>query len=467
MDEEGNFVVVSPFGCFKRAPPSSSSVPAVQQPTAAVRCVTTTTYCTTTVSTAVTSSSSARSAVCVAALDFAGSFPIPAHGLTPCVAGGVRHPPAKTKVIKLVSELEGALQDKDCTMAALSMQHKQDMAAMQSKYDALYQNWEGQLTQLLWLNAVVQKKDVELFDKDLAISSLEGTVSDQSSTINNLQAKFISMYYHCTNLAKDMQKKDDLLLSLKAADQAQRLLCESQKKLAKATTALLAKNKKTKLILGSHSLNYATTEPSEDVRNEMALAAARVKEEEQQLQVASIAKLSEVVDTLAKKYDRYNLLTQTNVSNTRCDPDGLPCAVHREMMGIWLYADSMEPTQEEMAMYEFHLQLQIRPPHICSPPMPKPRVNWSKLNKFQLKNLPEPDSFPIRSCPQDPAYYTTTYEKRYNHPCVGHANCGCVRCDPPFGRAKGLRTNLGVIPMPLEPVHGYVWHGNEWVIAAY
>ena len=90
------------------------------------------------------------------------------------------------------------MQDKDNTMAALSMQHKKDMAAMQSKYDALYQNWEGQLTQLLWLNSVVQKKDVELFDKDLAISSLEGTVSDQTSTINDLQAKFISMYYHCT-----------------------------------------------------------------------------------------------------------------------------------------------------------------------------------------------------------------------------------------------------------------------------
>jgi hypothetical protein len=134
-------------------------------------------------------------------------------------------------------------------------------------------------------------------------------------------------------------------------------------------------------------------------------------------------------------------------------------------MGLWLY--TTEPTVEEMVMYEFHLQLQIRPPPIYSPPMPKPRVNWSKLNKWQIKNLPEPDSFPILSCPQDPAYYNTIFEKRYTHHCVGHAQCGCVRCDPPFGRAKGLRTNLGVIPMPLEPVHGYVWHGNEWVIAAY
>ena len=47
-------------------------------------------------------------------------------------------------------------------------------------------NWEGQLDQLLWLNSVVQKKDVELFDKDMAIAALEGTMSDQASTINNL-----------------------------------------------------------------------------------------------------------------------------------------------------------------------------------------------------------------------------------------------------------------------------------------
>jgi hypothetical protein len=348
-------------------------------------------------------------AVCVTAPVFKFSGQLPAHGLTPCITGGVRIPHNQKKVLKLISTLETALEDKDKATTKLIKKHEAALSDEQRKYQALY--------------------------------------------------------FHCTNLAKDLQKKDDLLLSLKAGDQAQRLLCESQKQLAKSTAALLARNKKTKLILGNHSLSYATTEPSEEVSDEMALAAARVKEEQQQLQKASIAKLSEVVDTLAKKYERYNLLTQSNVSNTRCDPDGLPCCVPRELMVLWLY--TAEPTVEEMTMYEHHLRLQIRPPPIYSPPMPKPRVNWSKLNKFQLRNLPEPNLFPILSCPVDPAYYTTTYEKRYTHNCCGRTNCGCVRCDPPFGQAKGLRTNLGVIPMPLEPVHGYVWHDYQWVIAAY
>ena len=54
------------------------------------------------------------------------------------------------------------------------------------------------------------------------------------------------------------------------------------------------------------------------------------------------------VDTLAKKYDRYYLLSQNNVSNTRCDPDGMHCCVLRELRGLRLY--TAEPMVEEMAI---------------------------------------------------------------------------------------------------------------------
>ena len=72
------------------------------------------------------------------------------------------------------------------------------------------------------------------------------------------------------------------------------------------------------------------------------------------------------------------------------------------MMGIWLYADNMELTQEEIAMCEFHLQKEVRDPPIYSPNLPRPTVNWNTLNMHKRKNLPDPDIFPILSVPSDP-----------------------------------------------------------------
>lgn len=361
----------------------------------------------------VTSSGPARAAVVPAEVfSTVGSLKIRADGFAPCVTGPVIHPSrhhsAKSKVKKLVSTLEDALQDKEGTISKMIKKHEAALSSMQGKYTALYT--------------------------------------------------------HCTNLAQDLQRKEDKLELLQEGDKTQQVLCNNQKQLAKSTAAMLSKNKRTKFINGPYSLHYATTAPTEDVRDEMALAAAREREQNEQQEKAAIAKLLEVVDQLAKKYDRYGLYSTSNASNSGKDRD-LFSVVPKELLGIWLF--TMEPTKEELLMYEDHIRLQIRPPPIYSPPMPKPRVNWAKLNKFQLKNLPEPASFPVLSCPEDPAYYTTTYEKRYTHHCVGQVGCGCVRCDPPFGRAKGLRTNLGVIPMPTDPVHGYIWDGSEWVIAAY
>ena len=79
----------------------------------------------------------------------------------------------------------------------------------------------------------------------------------------------------------------------------------------------------------------------------MALATERIRLEKDKQEIASNSRLSDTVDLLAKKYDRYNLITETKVLNTRCHADGLPCIVPRELMGIWLLASDFEPTQEE------------------------------------------------------------------------------------------------------------------------
>ena len=92
------------------------------------------------------------------------------------------------------------------------------------------------------------------------------------------------------------------------------------------------------------------------------------------------------------------MISHSNIHNTRCAPDGLPLIVPRDMMGIWLYADTtMDPTKEEAAMYEFHLQLQVRPPPILnqdllitnsSPPSLQDILPCDQRNKT-LQNYPQ------------------------------------------------------------------------------
>ena len=36
---------------------------------------------------------------------------------------------------------------------------------------------------------------------------------------------------------------------------------------------------------------------------------------------------------------------------------------------------------------------------------PYPKIQWGKLNKWALKNLPQPELFPVHSCPEDPEFY--------------------------------------------------------------
>ena len=97
----------------------------------------------------------------------------------------------------------------------------------------------------------------------------------------------------------------------------------------------------------------------------------------------------------------------------------------------------------------YHLLCAPDPDPVFVPDL-MPQVNWSRLNKHFMKNLPTPETFRIHSCPQDPNFY-----KRHR---VG----SCV----PFGTRSVIMTNLGVVGLPSEPVHGYVWQGGEWTIHA-
>ena len=111
-------------------------------------------------------------------------------------------------------------------------------------------------------------------------------------------------------------------------------------------------------------------------------------------------------------------------------------------------------------------------------PNPCPTVNLSLVNNFLLRNLPKPTLIPIQGAPQDPHFYEGTFPQRYAyhgpyHHTPYNEGCACVLCDPPFGRMWGFKTDQGVVRIPTEPVHGYIWldgggrhPSGEWVLAA-
>merc|ERR1719318_912348 len=439
-----------------------STCPAFSRPalaSAKAAAVTTTTRCMSTATASVSRSSGQLSA----------------FKLTPCTTAGVKAPRRASREVlaemdmantKLIKELMKIGEERDITIARLEFELAE-----------VTRNWEGQIEQLMWLNGVVNQKE---FDQALTVSALEDTVSDQANTIKAMQSKFDAIYNHCKNLALDRQRKKDYIATLLSSEEKAKQISLQQHNLTKSLLALKEKKRKTRFIDGQHSLHYGETEPSPKVKQEMDLAAARIKKVKEQQDRADLIKLSDAVDRLALKYDRYNMITSTKVHNTRCDPDGLPCIVPRDMMGLWLFADMMEePTQEENAMYEFHLQLQVRPPPIYSPNLPKPTVNWTTLNKHKRKNLPDPEIFPVQSVPTDPNFYLDltkykTVDHHRTHDYTGpiplritKEECGCARCVPPFGQMYGLMTDMGVIPMPDTSVHGYRWDDmtGSWVIA--
>ena len=369
--------MVSTCAAFPR--PALAAVP---QPTAAPKAaVTTTTRCVTRVPTAI--ATPVKPAVCVPAPVSRSSGQLSAPRLAPCIIGGETIIPPSAQITRYESallDLKTEVDDKTNTIARL----ESDLAK-------LTQHWEGQINQLQWLDNMVNEKEANLFDRDLAISALESTLSDRSSLITAITSqykadmiagrkKFNALYFHCQNLSKELQLKNDKLQWLREGDRIQQILVEQQQQLARSTMAL-TKQHKTRFIMGHHSMVSRFNDTSPEVQQEMSQAAARLRTEKAKQETADINRLSSAVDKLAIKYDRYNMITTVTIHNTRCDPDGLPCIVPRDMMGIWLFADMMqEPTQEESAMYEFHLQLQVRPPPIYSPNLPEPPVNWTSLN---------------------------------------------------------------------------------------
>ena len=105
---------------------------------------------------------------------------------------------------------------------------------------------------------------------------------------------------------------------------------------------------------------------------------------------------------------------------------------------------------------------------------PYPRVDWSKINRHTIKNLPQPKLFPIIGCPQHPEVYPDAPNPKGRiRVCSTNKDCslpGCKHETPigghPFGSHFGFETNLGIVSMPTCPIGGYIFTEEGWKIYA-
>ena len=293
---------------------------------------------------------------------------------------------------------------------------------------------------------------------------LHGKMSRECEALAEKVELMESAMEHKDHIIMKLQAKVDVMMQ---ADEHLAMLQKQQRQLGTATLALHNKLKKTKMVT-AHTLQYTITEPPPEVREEMTLAREREKLRES----TYIAKLVGIVDQVAKKYS--SVLTRyvpTHLTNdlvpqqldVAVNPDHLPAAVPEELLGIWTFLE--EPTEAEVQMYETFL-VGPRPVPIYSPHMPRPCVNWTRLNTFMHRNLPPPTRFPVQGCSQDPAFYTTTKGVCASGRVVGTRLVfeGAI----PFGSQYGFHTSMGVVALPDVPVHGYICCKDTgmWIIAA-
>ena len=99
------------------------------------------------------------------------------------------------------------------------------------------------------------------------------------------------------------------------------------------------------------------------------------------------------------------------------------------------------------------------PDETTTPPMLIPQVNWHNV-KFKPV-LPSPEECAVYSCAADPEFYkekTDSFHLRYNLFHKKH----------PFGSLLGYKTILGTVPVPTEPIGGYVFctELRKWILHA-
>ena len=95
----------------------------------------------------------------------------------------------------------------------------------------------------------------------------------------------------------------------------------------------------------------------------------------------------------------------------------------------------------------------------------KYKIDLSKVNySFRVRNLPDPFKFPIKGCSQDPNFYEIKYRSENKR---NYYTWDVESREYPHGYMYGYNTDVGIVPVPEEPVHGYVFKdGHGWILHA-
>ena len=98
-------------------------------------------------------------------------------------------------------------------------------------------------------------------------------------------------------------------------------------------------------------------------------------------------------------------------------------------------------------------------------PDPYPTLDWSKVNKRFISNIPSPSKIPKHGCSLDPAFYQ--YTSRFITGTADNIKPKHQTESFPFGSEWGYRTSEGVVSVSSVVHHGYIWDESGcWILHA-
>ena len=108
----------------------------------------------------------------------------------------------------------------------------------------------------------------------VANCGVESIASEYEKIIDSMQAKYDALYYHCCNMANDIQRKEDMITALSKSETLAMLsLSEEKEAMVKSLLTMVNKERKVKLISWFHNITHEQVTPTQSVRQKMASSA--------------------------------------------------------------------------------------------------------------------------------------------------------------------------------------------------
>ena len=124
-------------------------------------------------------------------------------------------------------------------------------------------------------------------------------------------------------------------------------------------------------------------------------------------------------------------------------------AIHPEFYSLWKFSNS--------------IFTDVKDEEVIISPMAVDEIKYHTIDLHSVNarfigNIPKPDYHPVHGVSQDPDFYHRWYPR--DEPVKTFLK------PFPFGGGYGYDTDVGIVPPPTDPIHGYVWRGGGWVLHA-